>query len=58
MRKRYVIILLLTDGTRRTIPAYRFSVPSLKDIAAFEADTRTKENPRGFTVYGWYLTRK
>ena len=56
--KRYVIILLLTNGERKTIPATRSSVPTTAQIAEIEAATRTPEAPRGAFVYGWFRAKK
>ena len=55
---RYVIILMLTNGERKTIPATRFSVPTTQDIADAEKATRSEANPRGAMVYGWYRARR
>jgi hypothetical protein len=55
---RYVIILMLTNGERTTIPATRFSVPTTQDIADAEKATRSEASPRGATVYGWYRARR
>lgn len=55
---RYVIILMLTNGERKTIPASRFSVPTTQDIADAEMATRSEANPRGAMVYGWYRARR
>jgi len=56
--KRYTIVLLLTNGERKTIPATRFSVPTTDDIAKAEGETRTPASPRGAYVYGWYRVRQ
>ena len=56
--KRYVIILLLTNGERKTITATRFSIPTTDEIAKIELPTRTTENPRGAVVCGWYRVKR
>ena len=54
----YTIVLLLTNGERKTIPATRFSVPTTDDIDKAEWETRTPESPRGAIVYGWYRVKQ
>ena len=56
--KSYTIVLLLTNGERKTIPATRFSVPNTNDIAKAEGETRTPASPRGSIVYGWYRVKQ
>ena len=56
--KRYTIVLLLTNGERKTIPATRFSVPTTDDIAKAEWETRTPASPRGAYVCGWYRVKQ
>ena len=56
--KRYTIVLLLTNGERKTIPATRFSVPTTNDIANAEGETRTPASPRGAHLYGWYRVKQ
>lgn len=56
--RRYTIVLLLTNGERKTIPATRFSVPTTNDIAKAEGETRTPASPRGAIVYGWYRVKQ
>ena len=54
---KYRIILLLTNGDRRVIPATRFSVPTVSEIAGIEEKTRTEAKPKGETVWGWYRVK-
>ena len=56
--REYTIVLLLTNGERKTIPATRFSVPNTDDIAKAEGETRTPASPRGAIVYGWYRVKQ
>ena len=56
--REYTIVLLLTNGERKTIPATRFSVPTTDDIAKAEGETRTPASPRGAIVYGWYRVKQ
>ena len=55
---KYVIVLLLTNGDRKPIPATRLSIPTTSEIAKIEEATRTPENPRGAFVYGWYRVKR
>lgn len=54
---KYRIILLLTNGERRPIPATRFSVPTVSQINQIEQATRTEAKPMGETVWTWYRVR-
>lgn len=56
--REYTIVLLLTNGDRKPIPATRFSVPTTSEIAKIEEATRTPESPRGAFVYGWYRVKR
>lgn len=56
--REYTIVLLLTNGDRKTIPATRFSVPTTREISEAEKYTRTEQCPRGAVVYGWYRAKK
>jgi len=56
--KCYTIVLLLTNGDRKTIPATRFSVPTTREISEAEKATRSEQNPRGAVVYVWYRAKK
>lgn len=55
---KYVIILLMSDGSRHTIPARRFSVPTTAQIRETELATRTELNPRGSFVCGWFRAKR
>ena len=57
-RDKYTIVLLLSTGERKTIPATRFSIPTTDEIAKIEEATRTTENPRGAVVCGWYRVKR
>lgn len=54
---KYRIILLLTNGDRRVIPATRFSVPTAMQIAQSEEKTRSEDKPRGESVTGWFRVK-
>ena len=54
---KYRIILLLTNGDRRIIPATRFSVPTIKQMSEAEESTRTEAKPKGETVWGWFRVK-
>ena len=56
-KMKYRIILLLTNGTREVIPATRFSVPTVKQIADIEQKTRSEAKPQGETVWSWYRVK-
>ena len=52
------IVLVLSNGRRKIIQATRFSVPTAKEIARIEAETRTPGDPIGDFVHSWYRMRK
>ena len=55
---RYTIILMLSNGKRKTLPATRFSVPTAQQFNDIERETRTDSNPEGAFVYSWYRVKK
>ena len=52
------IILNLTNGRRKVIPATRFSVPTTAEMSRIEAETRTPGDPIGAFVHSWYRVKK
>lgn len=55
---KYVIILLMSDGSRQTIPSRRFTVPTTDQIRKAELATRTDMTPRGVFVCGWFRAKR
>lgn len=55
---RHTIIIMLSNGQRKTIPATRFSVPTTQQINDIERATRTESNPTGAFVYSWFRVKQ
>jgi len=56
-KKNYVIVFLLSNGTRQTLRCTRNYVPTTADTKTVEDKTKTPKNTLGVQVIGYFRLR-